>query len=229
MSDLKLHLTLTALVKDGEYLGALQTLLTEAARARQFGFTESELDRARQNLIRGMEIAFNERDNLKSGSFASEYVRHILTGESIPGIEFEYELTKRALPEISLEQVNRLGDSFMEEENRVVSISGPEDTSLPLPNEDEVAAIFAAVGQMRLEAYEDSVDQSPLLSVEPEPGSIIAESFDDETDITKWTLSNGVQVVLKPTDYKNDQILLRGSSPGGSSLSRPMLTTFPPF
>ncbi|TDI76510.1 MAG: insulinase family protein [Bacteroidetes bacterium] len=211
---------LTALVKDGDYIGALETLLTEAERARTHGFTDSELDRARINLLRGMELAYNERDNHKSNQFASEYIRHLLVDESIPGIEYEYELTKRLAPDISIQDVNRLSDQFMGESDRVVSISGPENNNHPLPSETEVADIFARVRRMELTPYEDDVDDAELLPNVPSPGAIISAIVDDVTGITTWTLSNGVQVVLKPTDFKNDQIVFRGSAAGGTSLAK---------
>lgn len=210
---------LLALVQDGNYLRALEHLLEEAERVRRFGFTQTELNRAKVNLLRGMEIAYNERDNTESALYADEYVRHVLQNETVPGITFEYELTRSVLPVISLDEVNALADHFMTTENRVISISGPENEDQPLPSEAEVAAVFERINIAGLTPYEDSIDDGPLLPVIPDAGTIVDESSYPDTGITRWTLSNGIRIVLKPTDFKNDEILLRGSSAGGTSLA----------
>ncbi len=210
---------LLGLVKDGEYTRALGTLLEEAERVKIHGFTETELQRAKTDLLRRRETAFNERDKTNSSVFASEYIRHVLTSEAIPGIEYEYQLTSEFLPTIPVEEVNELLSSLMTETNQVIAISGPEKESEPLPTIDEVKAVFSDIEHREINAYVDTVDDSPLLADIPSPGTVTEERSDEEIGVTFLTLSNGIKVVLRPTDFKNDQVLMRATSPGGTSLA----------
>lgn len=210
---------LIAIVRDGTYERALKTLLQEAERVRRFGFTTTELDRAKTNTLRGMEIAFNERDKTASSRLASEYLRHVLSGESVPGITYEFDLTTELLPTISLADVNSLVETLMTSENQVITVSGADRESEPLPTVSEIQAVFEAIASTELVAYEDQVLDMPLLPDPPEPGRIVEERRDSTIDVTYLTLSNGVKVVLRPTDFKNDEVLLRATSPGGLSLS----------
>ncbi|GMQ80689.1 MAG: insulinase family protein [Rhodothermia bacterium] len=211
--------SLIGLVRDGEYTRALETLLEEAERVKIHGFTETELQRAKTQLLRSRETAFNEREKTNSSVFASEYIRHVLTSEAIPGIEYEYQLTSELLPTIPVEEVNQLLTSLMTETNQVVSISGPEKESDPLPTIAEVKAVFTAVSGAEVDAYVDTVDDEPLLPDMPTPGTITEERLDEEIGVTFMTLSNGIKIVLRPTDFKNDQILMMATSPGGTSLA----------
>jgi len=211
--------SLSASVQDGQYLRALETVLTETERVRQHGFTASEFDRARQARLRRMEVAWNERDNQRSGALADEYRRHVLTGESVPGIDAEFRLMQRALPAISLEDVNALVPVLMTVDNQVVMISGPGGNEQPMPTMEEVRAVMERVSDQSLEPYDDGDQDAPLLANVPDPGSVVAEDYRDDIDLTTWTLSNGVRVILKPTDFKADEILLSAWSPGGASLA----------
>lgn len=210
---------LIALAKDGDYLQALESLLYEAERVRRFGFTETEFERVKTEYLRSMEIAFNERDKTNSSVFASEYVRHVLTGESIPGIEYEYGLVRELIPAVTLTDVNQLISVLVTEDNQVIAISGPESGTEPLPSIDEVKAVFDGISSTDLKAYDDMVNDAPLLARIPAPGTITEEVVDETVGITHMTLSNGIKLVLKPTDFKNDQVLVRATSPGGSSLA----------
>ncbi len=211
--------TLSAGAKDGQYLKALRVILEEAERIRRHGFTASEFDRARTSRLRRMEVAYNERDNERSGVLASEYIRHTLAGESVPGIVGEFRLVQEMLPGITLEQVNSLVPVLMTTTNQVITISGPGGDDQPMPTISEVQAVFGAISETELEPYEDETLDAPLLADIPQPGSVIDESYVEEIEMTRWTLSNGVNVVLRPTDFKADEVLLSANSPGGASLA----------
>ena len=210
---------LSAGAKDGQYLRALRVILEEAERIRRFGFTKTEFDRAQTTRLRRMEVAYNERDNERSGTLASEYIRHTLAGESVPGIVAEFKLVQEILPTISLDQVNSLVPILMTTTNQVISISGQGTDEQPMPTISEVKAIFNAIASTELEPYEDETLDAPLLATIPEPGSIVEESHTEDIEMTQWTLSNGVKVVLRPTEFKADEVLLSATSPGGASLS----------
>ena len=205
-------------VREGQVVRGLESLLTEAERADRFGFTETELGRLKADLLRGYEQAYAERDKRQSASLAAEYMRHFLEDEPIPGIEMELEIVQEFLPTISLEELNELADEAIQQTNRVVLLSGPEKADQPLPNEEALIAAFESVANREITAYVDRVLDKPLLENEPSPSPVAEEHFIEEIDVTEWRLENGIRVVLKPTDFKNDQVLLTAFSPGGHSL-----------
>ncbi|MDE2999773.1 MAG: insulinase family protein [Gemmatimonadota bacterium] len=207
-----------AVVREGGILRGLEAVLTEARRVRLHGFTQSELDREKTGALRGMERAYTERDKARSRRYASEYIRHFLTGEPIPGIEYEFKLYQEMVPEIRLADVNRLAGEWITSHNRVVLVDGPEKQGVTMPTEEELTAVIARVDEMEIEPYEDAASARPLVETPPAPGEIVAEKKIAELDVTEWTLSNGVRVVLKPTDFKNDEVLFSAFSPGGHGL-----------
>ena len=211
--------SLSASVQDGQYLRALETMLEEAERVLQHGFTQSEFDRARQARLRRMEVAWNERDNQRSSALADEYRRHVLSGESVPGIDAEFRLMQRALPAISLADVNALVPELMTRENQVIMLSGPGGDDQPMPSISDVQEVMGRVVDAELEPYDDGDQDAPLLPELPTPGQIVDETYREDIDMTTWTLSNGARVILKPTDFKADEILFSAWSPGGASLA----------
>jgi zinc protease len=215
----KAAFSLNAGVKDGEYLRALESILGEIERVRQFGFTQSEFDRVRLARLRRMEVSYNERDNEHSAQLAAEYVRHALYGESIPGIGAEFNLLQNIIPKIELDEINALVPELMTNDNLVVSVSGPGTVEMPLPSRTEIEKVFSTVSELTLTAYEDVTTEAALLPAMSTPGSIVAEKSIPSLNLTEWTLSNGIKVVLKPTDFKADEVLLSATSPGGLSLA----------
>jgi zinc protease len=205
-------------VRDGEVLEGLEALLTEVERVDRHGFTATELERAKVNVLRGYEQAFRERDKLDSAGFADEYGRNFLEGESVPGIALEAELAQRFVPAITVEEVNRLASEWITDDNRVILVSAPDKQETPLPAEDAVLAVFGEVEASDVEPYVDEVRDEPLVAEPPAPGRVVERREIEELGVTEWRLSNGVLVVLKPTDFKNDQVVLTSSSPGGTSL-----------
>jgi zinc protease len=209
---------LIAAVNDGGAERGLETLLTEAMRVELHGFTEGELERAKLNLMSSVERAWAERDTTESVRFAEEYVTHFLDGVPAPGIEFEYELYRRYLPGVTLEELHELAKTRITEENRVVLVTAPEKNGVPVPTETELASVLGRVRAKSVEPYQDTAVDRPLIEELPSPGGITAERTIAELGVTEWTLSNGMKVVLKPTTFKNDEILFTAYSPGGTSL-----------
>ena len=206
-------------VKDGGAEKGLEAALIEARRLARFGVTGSELSRAQSNMLRGIEQAYAERDKTNSAAFADEYVRAFLEEESFPGIAYEFELYKRFVPEVAVEELNALAKELLPERNRVILASGPERAAVPLPSAATLLAQFAAVERAPITAYVDNVSAGAMIPTPPTAGRVTATTTIPELGITEWRLSNGARVVLKPTDFKADQILFSAFSPGGSSLA----------
>jgi zinc protease len=196
----------------------LEVVFTEAERVARFGFTVSELERQKIDVLRGIERAYTDRANRRSASYAAEYSRAFLDDEPIPGIEYEFELYKRFIPEITLTEVNQIGSEWIRPQNRVVVVTGPEKEDLDMPSEEALLAVLAGVADMEITAYEETVIDQPLLAEIPE-GSTVVGTREFAEDIVEWELGNGVRVALKPTDFREDQVLFQGFSPGGTSLA----------
>lgn len=196
----------------------LSAVLAEAERARRFGFTVTELERERAEFIRSYERAHAERERTESASIAGELVSYFTDGDPALGIAAEYELARALLPSITLEEVSRLPGELMTRGNRVIALAAPEKEGLRLPSALELSAILDSVGSLALEPYVDRSSSEPLMSSLPTPGRITRELHEPDLGLVHWTLSNGITVIAKPTDFKKDEILLVAFGPGGTSL-----------
>jgi zinc protease len=209
---------LGAAVQDGGAERGLHALLTEAQRVVRHGFTASELERQKANVLRGFERAFAERERTESGVLAAEYVRAFLHDEAIPGIETEYELARQLLPAITLAEVNALAGVWMTGGSPVVIVTAPEREGVALPTQRSLLDVFDAAAAADIAAYDDVVSDVALLPVPPTAGRITSSRPVPGIGATLLELSNGARVFLKPTDFKNDQVLMGAYSPGGLSL-----------
>jgi len=210
--------SLGALAKENNIEAAVDTLVSEAERVAQFGFTATELDRQKQSLLRSLERMVAQKENRESGSHASEYIRNFLENEPMPGADIEYALHQRFLPEITLDEVNKLAKDWLNDQNRLVIINAPEKAGVTIPDEAKLAAAIKTASSKTMTAYVDKAASQSLMEALPQAGSI-AKTNTREPGITEWELSNGVKVVLKPTSFKADEILFRAFSPGGTSLA----------
>ena len=195
-------------------------LLEETQRARQHGFTETELAREKLTLMSEIERVYKERDQRESANLSQEYADHFLSGTPVPGIEAEWDLYQELLPQISLAEVDAVAASWSEPGNTVLLVMRPEGSDGKSDDdlESELQAQLAAADALEVEPYEDEVADVPLLATLPTPGIIDSEERVESIDALKWTLSNGMTVIAKQTDFKNDEIVFGAFSPGGHSL-----------
>jgi len=212
---------LNALAKEDGIERAMRMLLTEAERVARFGFTETELARQKVNVLRNYERLSLEKENALSGAKAGEYIRNFLVGETLPSADDEYALHKRFVPEITLEEINKLAREWYPNtvQNRLVVLTAPQKTGLTIPDEAKLAGILKEPIASDLKAYVDTVASAVLLETPPAPGKIVNTTTNEKAGLTIWELSNGAKVVLKPTTFRADEILFRATSPGGTSLA----------
>ena len=196
---------------------AITAIVREIERVHKFGFTASEYARAKADYLRMLESAYNERNKVKNGAYVDEYVRHFIDNEPIPGIENEYAIMNQIVPNLSVEMVNSLIPALVTDSNLVVNVFFPEKEGLKVPSKEEILAAVNKVKAETLTAYEDKVSDEPLISEKPQGGKITKQE-NGPFGSTILTLSNGVRVILKSTDFKADEIRMRAFSPGGSSL-----------
>lgn len=208
-----------AVAQNGKIEEGLKAVLVENQRVRKHGFTETELERQKTAVLNSMEKAYNERDNQKSINYANEYKRNFLmTEEPFPGIEKEYGYFKEFVPTISVDEVNNLAEKWVTDENRVVVVAAPEIEGTKVPSEQEIRDLLKEVETMEIEPYVDAVSNVPLIEDEPFGSKVAGEKPLEKVDATEWTLENGATVVIKTTDFKDDEILFSAWSPGGNSL-----------
>lgn len=209
---------LTVVAKSGQTVDALKVILTENERVRRYGFTQTELDRQKIDALTGYENALQEKDKTESSDFVNEYVDNFLQNEPAPGIEKEYELAKKLLPSITLKDINGLPAEFISDKNRVVVLTAPETEKKFLPWENDIKDLVEKVKTENIQPYNDKTVDEPLLPEKPKASPVVKESKNDKLGITTLELKNGVRVLLKPTNFKNDEILMTAYSPGGTSL-----------
>ncbi len=219
-TDSKTFYMMAAMMPEGgDHLQATQILFQEARRAKEFGFTQSELDRLKTQTLRSSERAFQEKDKTDSRRIAGGLVNSALSGRALTSPEFRYSTIRKVVPEIRLEEVNAIASKWIRDKSRIILATAPEKEGVSIPSEAAFNLLLSKVSDLEIKAYEDEVSDAPLLANLPNPGSILTEELEADLDLTRLVLSNEIEVVLKKTDFKNDQILFTASSPGGSSLA----------
>jgi zinc protease len=210
---------LQALVPNDGVTKGLDALVTEIQRIARYGFTATELARAKQAMMSSYERSVTESPDRESSSRADEYTRNFLQREALPTIWQELAFHRRFLPGITLAEMNALAMQWFPAQNRLVIVTGPEAAGVTLPTEMQLAAAIRAAQARPVDRYVDEGADQALMTMPPAKGSIVKVTPRPEAGITEWTLSNGVTVVLKPTMLKEDQILFRAFAPGGTSLA----------
>lgn len=205
-------------VPDSGVRRGLEAVLTELERAGRHGFTQAELDRTRADYLRSLEQAYAERDKSESGGFAGQYVDHFLSGRAVPGISHDFSRAKIVLPSITVPDLNAVAKGWLSAGAPVILVNAPEKNKALIPTPAELLGLFAAVKRSPIAAYVETVSAEALVSATLEPVAITATRRDTALGTTEWTLANGVRVVLKPTDFKADELLFQAMSPGGLSL-----------
>lgn len=209
--------TAIAICPPGGSYEAFKALLTETERVQRFGFTASELERAKAAVISSYEKSYANKDKRTSDALVGELQRNFLVQEPMPGIEVEYALVKTALPSITIDDVNALSANFVTNDNRVVIILGPEGQKYPSV-EQLVAGFDEVEKDNSISAYKDEMTATQLMEGTPKAGKVVSEKKYEKSGVTEWTLSNGAKVVLKPTTFKDDEVLFGATSFGGRSL-----------
>ena len=207
-----------AVAKENEIENSLMVLLLENERVKRFGFTITELEREKQELLTYYAQAANEADKTNSSSFVNEYIRNFTEKEPIPGIITENAYAQHFIPDIALEEVNELALKWFTDENICLIIMAPEKDSDAIAAENDLLQLLEISKQVELTEYIDDVIDEPLLEQIPEGSRVFRRRLDPVFGYTELIFMNGVHILLKPTDFKNDQILFSGISPGGNSL-----------
>ncbi len=196
----------------------IRTLYEEQYRAYRYGFTQGEFDRALAQIHSEFETALREKDKTESSVYANEYVEYYLEGQTAPGIEIENQLLQVFAPTLKVSEINADIQKLITQNNSVVIITAPERDKGILPSKEKILEIKKEVEQSELDPVEEVEIAANLLPSEPQAGKVIKTEDDEKNQVQKWTLSNGVEVYIKSTDFQNDEILVEAFSKGGTSL-----------
>jgi zinc protease len=210
---------LTATVVDGGIPKGLDAVMLEARRAREYGFSQAELERARTWMLAAYDRALAEKTKSDSGSFAREYVSNFLDGEPIPGIDIEVQMAREQLPSITLAEVTATARELLKDDNRVVLATAPEKAATPGPTEASLRQTLASAATTTVEPWKETLNRAALIERLPRPGTVASTRTIPELGVTVLRFSNGAEVWLKPTDFKNDQIVFTSYALGGASLA----------
>jgi zinc protease len=197
---------------------ALFAMMKEIERVKKFGFTADELDRAKKEMLANFEQLYNNRDKTESPSFVEEYIRNFLAKECIPGIEKEFEYRKQMLPGITIAEVNAVAKPLQQKQHFFASLQGPAESGIALPDKNALLANTVAAMKQEVKAKEEKAIASALINTKIQPGKIVSETKNEQLGVTELGFANGVKVILKPTDFKNDEIILTSFHKGGASL-----------
>jgi zinc protease len=198
---------------------SLKALMLENRRVLLHGFTPSEFELQKKQMLSFYDRVFMEREKEESFKYVNEYVNNFLVNEPIPGIEWEYDFVKQYLASVKLEDVNALAKEWITPDNMVVTLYAPEKDGVNIPTPEEVSASVRDIEAMNLSAYQEKKLATELMdATKLRGGKVLSVKQDDELQTTTLKLSNGATVILKPTNFKNDEILFRAFSKGGHSL-----------
>lgn len=209
--------TVTASCSEEKIDDALAAVVRESERIKKYGFTVEEYNLIRTSFIKSFEDLYNNREKQTNSMYSSEFVRVFIDGEPLLGIENEYKLIQSVASQISVDEINKAIKNLIGDENLVIAITGPQKEGLVYPTGSELQNVIKTVQSEKIEPYKVKIINEPLISSTPTPGKITKIESDEDFDATVWSLSNGIKVILKKTDFKDDQIIMIGSSFGGTS------------
>ena len=200
--------------KEGRETDAFNDLVYQLEKMHRYGFTNAELERVKNDKLNDIEKIYNERNTRKNITLARECIRNFESGESMPGIEWERDFIQAMLPMLSLEAVNRVAQSMIHP-NPTIAITAPEKEQVHIPSQEAILAAVAGQSDLAIEAPQEEVIDRQLVKKAPRKGSVKSKAYNEGFGFTEWTLSNGIKVVIRPTEFKADEILMQAFSKGG--------------
>ena len=200
--------------KEGRETDAFNDLVYQLEKMHRYGFTNAELERVKNDKLNDIEKIYNERNTRKNITLARECIRNFESGESMPGIEWERDFIQAMLPMLSLEAVNRVAQSLIHP-NPTIAITAPEKEQVHIPSQEAILAAVAGQSDLAIDAPQEEVIDRQLVKKAPRKGSVKSKAYNEGFGFTEWTLSNGIKVVIRPTEFKADEILMQAFSKGG--------------
>ena len=207
--------------QDGKIMEGYKALLTEMERMRRHGFTEGEWERAKNNILSGLENQYKSRDDRRHSQFANMCIANFREGTPIYDAETEYQLDKQIVEMISCDMINAtVKQMYQPLNNAVIVVNTPVKDGIAIPTEAELVEALKAAVAADVEPFKDNVVKEPLISDESVlKGSPVKKSAQNASlGTTEWTLKNGIKVVIKQTPYQADNIGVEAVADGGAAL-----------
>lgn len=217
LSDSKQMFATLGIAKEGDIRPTIGALYREVLRAKRGGFTQSEFDRAKQDYMSRLEKSFNNRNTQETGALTQKFIRNFIDNTPAADISTLYPMMQQISAMVDINTVNGLFNEMVGNDNRVIMAFLPESEQYVVPTEAELAEVIAAIDAEEIDAFVDNTRTDPLIPSLPKPGKIVKTETDSQWGATIWTLSNGVKVMIKPTNFKDDEILMRAVAPQGMS------------
>ena len=217
LSRMKESFSLSVSCKENNILGGLIAAVGVAERIRQHGFTQSELNIAKGLKLNHDERKFRERDDRRNSKYVSACIQHFLNNEPLLSVEQQLELTRRFDREVTLAEVNEAVRELITDKNQVAILYAPDKEGLVLPTEEQIEDVILAAQQLSYAPYEEKQLADKLIEQLPKAGSIVSEKA-YKHGFKEWTLSNGMKVYVKKTDYAADAVSFRMQAEGGTSV-----------
>ena len=217
LSRMKESFSLSVSCKENNVLGGLIAAVGVAERIRQHGFTQAELDIAKGLKLNHDERKFRERDDRRNSKYVSACIQHFLNSEPLLSVEQQLELTRRFDREVTLAEVNAAVRELITDKNQVAILYAPDKEGLVLPTEEQIEDVILAAQQLSYAPYEEKQLADKLIEQLPKAGSIVSEKA-YKHGFKEWTLSNGMKVYVKKTDYAADAVSFRMQAEGGTSV-----------
>ena len=214
LSNTEDMLAVIGVAKDNDIVTTLKSIYRELLRATRGGFTQSEYDRAKAEYLSRLEKRFNNRANVENSTYTNEMIRTFIDGVPMLAIEDLYQTMQQLTQYVNIDMINATLKEMVTDDNRVVLCMLPE-TGAALPDEKTLDEAMKAVDAEEIEVFTDNVREDPLIPSLAAPGTVKSTSALKEFDAQTWTLSNGATVIVKPTQFKQDEIVLEASAPGG--------------
>jgi zinc protease len=203
--------------KEGKETEGLKALLIETEKLKRFGLTNAEVERAKSEILKASETAFKDKENQENGDLVQEYIRNFLSAEVIPGVEWEYQTLQAILPHVTADKVNQAAKQYVTDENLIVSFMAPDKPGVLIPSDEVILQSIKDVKNADIKAPVEEDINKPLIKEAPKAGKLKKVSKNDVLGTTEWTLSNGVKIIIKKTDFKEDEVMLTAYSMGGVS------------
>lgn len=204
-----------AVLGDKSVKEGIDALISTTESVKKFGFLPSELERAKKNYLKSLEQVYNNKDKTESSNYVTNLINNFLSGDPIPGITNRYKFALQQMDSIIINDVNILGEKMQTSEGKFTILMASEKSKSKLPSNEALIKLVEEASKMPVKAYEEKILSSSLMDKKPIAGRIIKSTKNEIIGTIDYDLSNGISVTLKPTNFKDDEILMDAWRLGG--------------
>lgn len=210
--------SVSARIKEDKLEKAVEQIFYEIQRIKQYGFLESELNREKSKMLEKYGREAKEEGKIHSDYYAKNCFDHFMYGNPLPSNRIKNAYAKNLIADITLDEINERIRRWISDEDIVIILEAPEKEGLQLPNETQLMAWMKKYSDVEVKAFVDKVNDSSLIDMLPDGSRAANVKELKNVGVYEMILHNGMRIILKPTDFANEQILFSAVSEGGYSL-----------